>query len=216
MRELIEDAKQHNFYVILSKELSRLARNGKLSYEIKDIADKHNIHIITFDNAINSFEGNIHMFGLLYAWVYEQESQRTSERIKAALNTNAKKGDFQGSNAPYGYKLSDKKLYLADDNTLEIVKSIFELYLSGKGFDSIARSLSKKGYPTPAQVAQKSNVSRYWHCSTIKTILSNPYYTGVLVLGRETTRSVTSQSRHSVPTEKQIVVRNTQPPIISR
>jgi site-specific DNA recombinase len=215
LRQLIEDAKQHKFDVILSKELSRLARNGKLSYEIKDIAEKHNIHIITFDNAINSLEGNIHMFGL-YAWVYEQESQRTSERIKAALNTNAKKGDFHGSNSPYGYRVFDKKLVLADDNTPEVVRSIFELYLSGTGFDSIARSLSKKGYPTPSQVAQRSNAGRFWHGSTIKTILSNPHYTGDLVQGRETTRSVTSQSRHSVPSEKQIVVRNTHQAIISR
>ncbi|MEH7378979.1 recombinase family protein [Bacillus sp. JJ1533] len=215
LRQLIEDAKQHKFDVILSKELSRLARNGKLSYEIKDIAEKHNIHIITFDNAINSLEGNIHMFGL-YAWVYEQESQRTSERIKAALNTNAKRGDFHGSNAPYGYKVVDKKLVLAADNTPEVVKSIFDLYLSGRGFDSIARSLSKKGYPTPSQVARKSNAGRFWHGSTIKKILSNPHYTGDLVQGRETTRSVTSQSRHSIPEENQIVVRNTHPAIISR
>lgn len=214
LKQLIEDSKQHKFDVILSKELSRLARNGKLSYEIKDIAEKHNIHIITFDNAINSLEGNIHMFGL-YAWVYEQESQRTSERIKAALNTNAKRGDFQGSNAPYGYKVLKKKLFLAEDNTPDIVKSIFELYLSGKGFDSIARSLSKKGYPTPSQVAQKCNAERYWHGSTIKTILSNPHYTGDLVQGRETTRSVTSQSRYCLPEEKHIVVRNTHPAIIS-
>ncbi|CAI9393029.1 MULTISPECIES: recombinase family protein [Bacillaceae] len=215
LRQLIEDAKQHKFDVILSKELSRLARNGKLSYEIKDIAEKHNIHIITFDNAINSLKGNIHMFGL-YAWVYEQESQRTSERIKAALNTNAKRGNFHGSNAPYGYKVIDKKLVLAGDYTPEVVKSIFDLYLCGKGFDSIARSLSKKGYPTPSQVAQKSNAGRYWHGSTIKTILTNPHYTGDLVQGRETTRSVTSQSRHSIPEENQIVVKNTHQAIISQ
>jgi site-specific DNA recombinase len=215
LRQLIEDAKQHKFDVILSKELSRLARNGKLSYEIKDIAEKHNIHIITLDNAINSLKGNIHMFGL-YAWVYEQESQRTSERIKAALNTNAKRGNFHGSNAPYGYKVIDKKLVLAGDYTPEVVKSIFDLYLCGKGFDSIARSLSKKGYPTPSQVAQKSNAGRYWHGSTIKTILTNPHYTGDLVQGRETTRSVTSQSRHSIPEENQIVVKNTHQAIISQ
>jgi site-specific DNA recombinase len=97
-----------------------------------------------------------------------------------------------------------------------VVKSIFELYLNGKGFDSIARSLSKKGYPTPSQVAEKSNAGRYWHGSTIKTILSNPHYTGDLVQGRETTRSVTSQSRHNVPIEKQIIVKNTHQAIISR
>jgi len=83
--KLIEDAKAKKFDVILSKELSRLARNGKLSYEIKEIAEKHQIHIITFDNAINSLENNSQMFGL-YAWVYEQESQRTSEPFNCQKN----------------------------------------------------------------------------------------------------------------------------------
>lgn len=214
LKQLIADAKQHKFDVILSKELSRLARNGKLSYEIKDIAEKHNIHIITFDNAINSLEGNIHMFGL-YAWVYEQESQRTSERIKVVLSTNAKKGEFQGSIPPYGYKMNKKKLLLSDDDTPGVIKSIFELYMNGVGFDAIARSLSKRGIPTPSQVAQKKNASCFWHGSSIKLILCNPHYTGDLVQGRETTRSVTSYSRHSIPSEQHIVVKNTHTEIIS-
>lgn len=81
---LIEDAEQRKFDVILAKELSRLARNGGLSYRIRDIAEQNRIHIITSDGAINTLEGNANMFGL-YAWMYEQESQRTSTRIKAAL-----------------------------------------------------------------------------------------------------------------------------------
>lgn len=40
LRQLITDSKLHKFDVILSKELSLLARNGKLSYDIKDIADQ--------------------------------------------------------------------------------------------------------------------------------------------------------------------------------
>ena len=40
LRQLIADSKLHKFDVILSKELSLLARNGKLSYDIKDIADQ--------------------------------------------------------------------------------------------------------------------------------------------------------------------------------
>ncbi|MEL3972044.1 recombinase family protein [Rossellomorea oryzaecorticis] len=215
LRQLIEDAKGRKFDIILSKELSRLARNGKLSYEIKDVAENNHIHIITFDNAINSLEGNSHMFGL-YAWMYEQESQRTSERIKAALSTKAKKGDFNGSNAPYGYKLKDKKLYIAEDGTPDVVRLIFKMYLSGKGVDSIARHLSNKGFPTPAAVAGKKNAGRFWHGSAIKFVLSNPHYVGDLVQGRETTRSVTSTKRDSVPTEKQYIKKNTHLPIISR
>lgn len=55
---MIEDAKAKKFDVILAKELSRLARNGGLSYKIKDIAMQNNIHIIRMDGAINTLEGN--------------------------------------------------------------------------------------------------------------------------------------------------------------
>ncbi|MCL9638305.1 recombinase family protein [Bacillus zanthoxyli] len=215
LRQLIEDAKHKKFDIILSKELSRLARNGKLSYEIKDIAEKNHIHIITFDGAINSLEGNINMFGL-YSWIYEQEAQRTSERIKMALNTKAKKGDFTGSNPPYGYRVVNHKLYYAQDNTPAIVEEIFRLYISGKGFDSIARYLSNQGYPTPAQISKKKNAGKYWHGSTVKLILQNPHYVGDLVQGRETSRSVTVKTRENVPKEKYIVIKNAHEPIISR
>lgn len=212
---MIEDAKHKRFDIILSKELSRLARNGKLSYEIKDIAEKNHIHIITFDGAINSLEGNINMFGL-YSWMYEQEAQRTSERIKTALNTKAKKGDFTGSNPPYGYKVLNHKLYCAQDNTPAIVREIFKLYISGKGFDWIARYLSNQGHPTPAKIAGKKNAGEYWHGSTVKLILRNPHYVGDLVQGRETSRSVTVKTRENVPKEKYIVIKNAHESIVSR
>ncbi|CAH1213198.1 hypothetical protein PAECIP111893_03646 [Paenibacillus plantiphilus] len=77
LQRLIKDAKKRKFDVIAAKELSRLARNGGLSYQIRDIAMENWIHIVTLDNAINTLEGKGEMFGL-YAWMYEQESQRTS------------------------------------------------------------------------------------------------------------------------------------------
>jgi site-specific DNA recombinase len=70
-----------------------------LSYEIRDIAEQHRVHIITLDNAINTLDGNGQMFGI-YAWLYEQESQRTSERVKIALKSRAQKGLFRGSKHP--------------------------------------------------------------------------------------------------------------------
>lgn len=80
LQRLIQDAKARKFDVILAKELSRLARNGGLSYQIRDMATDNGIGIVTLDNAINTIERKNDMFGL-YAWIYEQESQRTSSRI---------------------------------------------------------------------------------------------------------------------------------------
>ena len=103
LNRLIKDAEARKINVLVAKELSRLARNVELSHKIKRIAETNNVHIVTLDGAINTLEGNGNMFGL-YAWIYEQEAQRTSERIKIALRSRAELGLFNGSVAPYGYE----------------------------------------------------------------------------------------------------------------
>ncbi|MBV6715260.1 recombinase family protein [Paenibacillus chitinolyticus] len=215
LQRLIQDAKARKFDVIVAKELSRLARNGALSYQIRDMATDNSVHIVTLDNAINTLERRNEMFGL-YAWIYEQESQRTSTRIKAALSSKAKKGEFKGSVPPYGYRLNSGKLVLAEDDTPNNVRRIFRMYLEGKGFDAIARTLTREGCPTPAQVIGKKNAGLYWHGTSIKKILNNPHYVGDLVQGRQTTVSVTSKVREEVPRDKQIITEDSHHAIISR
>lgn len=215
LQKLIEDAQNKEFDIILAKELSRLARNGELSYKIKNLCENQGIHIITLDNAINTLTGNTHMFGL-YAWMYEQESQNTSNRVKETLKTRAKSGLFKGSNPPYGYEVRDGKLYIRNDETPNIVRRIFKEYLEGNGRQSIARRLYNEGIPTPAQIAGKANAGDKWHDSTIRCILTNPHYVGDLVQGRTTTVSVTSKRRKNVPKEEQFIIKNAHEPIISR
>jgi DNA invertase Pin-like site-specific DNA recombinase/ssDNA-binding Zn-finger/Zn-ribbon topoisomerase 1 len=215
LQKMIEEAQAKKFDIILAKELSRLARNGELSYKIKNLCENQGIHIITLDNAINTLTGNTNMFGL-YAWMYEQESQNTSNRVKETLRTRAKKGLFKGSNPPYGYEVREGTLYVRDDITSSIVKRIFEEYLAGSGRQSIARRLYNEGISTPADLAGKKNAGDKWNDSTIKLILTNPHYVGDLVQNRSTTVSVTSKKRRQVEQENQIIVKDTHEAIIPR
>ncbi|AMA74128.1 recombinase [Aneurinibacillus sp. XH2] len=220
LKRLIADAEERKFDVILAKELSRLARNVGLASKIKEIAAKNRIDIITLDNAINTVNGDQNFFGL-FAWAYELEAQHTSRRVKDTFRTKASQGEFKGSVPPYGYRIvggkgERRRLELAKDDTPNVVKRIFRMYLEGRGFDAIARALTREGYPTPAQVIGKANAGLYWHGSSVKLILSNPHYVGDLVQGRQTTRSVTSKVREEVPKDKQIIVPNVHPAIISR
>lgn len=215
LQRMIEYAQDKKFDIILAKELSRLARNGELSYKIKNLCENQGIHIITLDNAINTLTGNTNMFGL-YAWMYEQESQNTSNRVKETLKTRAKNGLFKGSNPPYGYEVREGKLYIRNDETSEIVRRIFREYLEGSGRESIARRLYNDGIRTPADVAGKINASDKWNDSTIKLILTNPHYVGDLVQGRTTTVSVTNKKRKKQDKEDMYIIENTHEAIISR
>ena len=166
-KQLIEDGKEKKYDVILAKELSRLARNGRLSYELRDICQLHNIHIICLDNSINTIEGNIHNFGL-YAWLYENESNNSSRRNKLARNSMASRGQFIGSNPPYGYERGENgTLIIRGDETPDVVRRIFNDYLAGKGMDTIAQDLYNENIPTPSQVINKKNATNIWHSSTI-------------------------------------------------
>lgn len=215
LKRLIEDAEQRKFDCILAKELSRLARNGELSYKIRRVLEENKIHIITLDGAINTLEGNTDKFGL-YAWLYEEESRRISKRIKTVFRQMAERGEFKGSIPPYGYDVRNKRLVKRQDETVEAVRMIFQLYLQGKGVEAIAKQMDALGFPTPAQVAGKRNAGVFWHGSSIKLILQNPHYVGDLVQGRSHAKSVTNKTRETVPEEDWVVISDAHEPIISR
>lgn len=195
-KELIEDIKAGKIDLLMAKELGRLARNQKVALELKELIESNNIHMITEDGAINTITGDKKMFGL-YAWIYEQEAQSTSRRIKMTLETRAKSGLFNGSNAPYGYYQKKGVLYLRDDGSPDVVRQIYKWYIEGDGFDAIAHKLYAKDIPTPSQLAGKKNQSSIWHGSSIRLILQNPLYIGDMVQGRSKTGSeITDKKRY--------------------
>lgn len=215
LQRLIEDTKTNKFDIIVSKELSRLARNGELSYRLKRIAESNAVDLITLDGAINTIEGSWELFGL-YAWIYEKEAANTSDRLKKALTTRAENGLFTGSIPPYGYYCKKGKFIIRDDNTPNIIRRIFTEYISGKGIDSIARDLFLDKIPTPSQVAKKKNASDIWYGKTIKKILTNQAYIGNMEQKKESTLSVVNKKRVLNDNSKRILIENTHDPIIPK
>ncbi len=212
--EMIADMKRGMFDVIVVKELSRLARNMELASSTMRLASEHDIQIVSIDGRIDTFdEKKNHDYGL-YAWLYQRESQQTSDRIKSVYQAKQKKGQYLGSIPPYGYLVKDKKLFKRNDFTEDVIKEIFRLYLQGWGQEKIARHLDKQGYPTPAQLAEKSNAGRFWLDSSVKKILMNYHYMGHLVQHRETSRDISIVKRRQVPENEMIWVKNTHEAII--
>ena len=204
LKNLIEDGKEKKYDVILAKELSRLARNGGLSYELRNTCQLHNIHIVCLDNSVNTIEDNIQNFGL-FAWLYESESTNNSRRNKQAKRVKAQKGQFIGSTPPYGYDCKEGKLIIRNDETPGVIRRIYSEYLAGKGMDTIAKDLFIDNVQTPSQVANKKNATNVWHSSTVKNILTNRHYCGDMLQLRTETISVTTNKRRTVDEDKHII-----------
>jgi DNA invertase Pin-like site-specific DNA recombinase len=214
LQKLMKDSRQNKFDTILTKSISRFARNTLEGLRIiRDLKAK-DIRFITIEDGFDSAEYDEFMFTLLLS-IAQKESEKMSERIKFGKLCRAKKGYYNGSTPPYGYKKIDHhKIVPAGDDSTDVVKKIFSMYLEGKGLYKIAKELNEKGYPTPSQVAGKSNSSLLWHQSTIQKILANRFYVGDMVQNKTATKDVLTGERKKNPKDQIVCVRNTHEGII--
>ena len=111
------------------------------------------------------------MLSILASYAQE-ESRSASENQKWRVKRNFEQGKPWCS-VMLGYCYCDDK-YIIVPEEAEVVKRIFEYYLSGLGYDGIAKRLNEEGCPTYG--------SNPWYHSTITKILRNYTYTGNLFL----------------------------------
>ncbi len=102
------------------------------------------------DNVDTNIKGNKkarQINGLINEWYLDD----LSDNVKATLSTKRKQGDFVGSFAPYGYLVdpNDKNRLVIDKEAAEVVRRIFEMYISGLGYISVAKQLNNEEIPPP-------------------------------------------------------------------
>lgn len=215
LKKLIEDSKKGEFDILLTKSISRFARNTLEGLKYIREFKKSGVRFITIEDAFDSFEYDEFMFTLLLSMA-QKESEKISERIKFGKKERAKKGFYNGSNPPYGYKKEGKTgLVPAGDVTTEVVRMVFDMYIQGLGLYKIAKFLNEKGYPTPSMAAKKSNSSNLWHQSTIRNILTNEIYIGNLVQNKSKTKDLLNGIREENLNDEYIRVNNTHEAIVN-
>lgn len=191
MKKDIEDRKIN---MILTRDLSRFSRDYiTAGYYLEDYFKVNNVRFVSvLDNVDTENEFNdIIPFKNILNEMYVKDCSR---RIKSALIERMQRGSSIASKPPYGYKFEEKyegnrktiSLISREDETSEIVKEIYFLYLKGWGFGKIANYLNKKGVLPPSIKKINSNEEKFggWTNGTIKSILTNPKYGGYMVQQR--------------------------------
>ena len=124
----------------------------------------------------------------------EQVSIETKLKVEELLDMKAQRGEFIGPRAPFGYQKSSENpgQIIPDSAAAIIVRKIFEMAASGIGVTGIVRYLNERGLPTPIQYARSNGLSGNfdngngnWNSRSVKYILTNRTYTGMLVQGKE-------------------------------
>jgi DNA invertase Pin-like site-specific DNA recombinase len=223
IQKLLDDAKAKKFDVVIAKSVSRLGRNMLQSLQTADELERSRIRLILPEDSYDTETSSTRLMFNLKAVLAEEESAKLSERVKLGLQASAREGKVKCSLAPYGYKINPitKKLEI-DDEYAPIVKNIYDYYLhKGWGMSKIGNHLMRLKIATPRSASGARNAGTRWHQQTIKTILTNPSYTGRLVQHRsETTKYLakteTYKIRRDVDPERQIVIENAHPFLISQ
>ena len=95
------------------------------------------------------------------------EIEIVSERTKFGLTGAIKCGHIPGT-CPIGYKRNETKKVIIDETTKDIIIRIFNLYLQGKSYQTVANILNKEKVLSP----------RKWKDSKIEKIINNRIYVG--------------------------------------
>lgn len=178
--QLLADSRQKEFDMVLVWKTNRISRKV---LDLLNIVDELKNNYIDFRSHTENFETETPAGVMQYqmmAVVAEFERNTISENVKMGMNARAKTGKWNGGRV-LGYDLQDvssqgdKRKHtqlVINDKEAQTVRYIFSLYTSGLGYKAIANKINKEGH--------RSKNGNPFSISTIKIILENPIYVGMI------------------------------------
>jgi len=227
-RQLLEDAENHKFNIILCKTQSRFTRELELVEKyIHGIFPMLGIRFVSIvDNADTANKGNKksrQINGLVNEWYLED----MSENIRSVLTSRRQSGFHIGAFALYGYKKDPEKKghLIIDEEAAKVVHEVFTLFSKGYGKTAIARILNDRGIPNPTEYKRlkglrykqpKLKNSTLWKYFAISNMLVNEIYIGNMVQGKYGSISYKLKKNIPRPKDSWYIVEGTHEPIIER
>lgn len=179
-QKMISDAEEGKFDLIITKEITRFARNTLDSIQFTRRLLSHSVGVFFQNDNINTFEEDSELRLTIMSGIAQDELRKHSSRVKFGHKQAVKKGVVLGCNNLFGYTWADKRLYI-NENEAKIIKELFELYATGEhSTKSIANLFEEKGY--------RSRTGTVIRPQVLAKFLANPRYKGYYVGGK--TKSV--------------------------
>ena len=207
-QRMIACAQNGEIDLILTKEISRFARNTLDSISFTRELKRHGVGVIFMNDNINTLDGDAELRLAIMSSIAQEESRKTSERVKWGQKRRMERGVVFGRSM-LGYDVKDGKMTINKEGA-EVVRLIFHKYVEeGKGTYVICRELLEAGIP-PMHVKKWSN-------TVILRILRNEKYCGDLVQKKTYTPDyLTHDKKYNMGQEEFVIITDHHAPIISR
>jgi len=205
---MVTDAETQKFDLLLTKEISRFARNTLDSIFYTRKLKGLGVEVLFMNDNISTFAPDAELRLTIMSSIAQEESRKISERVKWGHRRQMEKGVVFGRSV-FGYHLKGGKLAINEEEA-KTVRLIFDLYLSGKGALLLCKELENQGIPTPSG-AQR------WTSASIWGILKNEKYIGVLKQKKRITLDYLShKSKPNYGEEAFITIENNHAPIVEK
>ena len=225
---MMQDVRMRKIDCIVVKDLSRFGRNHiETGNYIEKIFPFMGVRFIAVTDHFDSMDmGGQEPLGIsLKNLVNEMYARDIAVKVKSSKRAKWEQGSYTGGIPPYGYRAEwrgDKKCLFVEEATSDIVKKIFDLFLSGRNIKEIVRWLYENRVVKPAVYHKTGQVYsqgkeglEQWCWATVKMILTNPIYTGCLVQGRTCGKDYRMRQKHDIDSGDWAVKEDTHEAIIS-
>ena len=207
--KMIEDARCGKIDLILTKEVSRFARNTVDSIEYTELLLQYGVIVFFISDNINTIYPDSEFRLTLMASMAQDEVRKLSERVKFGIKRSIHDGKLGGGTLT-GYDKKDGKLTI-NEKEAPIVRMLFSLYATGEyGFQKIGEILSEQGYYTKK--------GKRFSDTTLKKMLKNPRYKGYYTANLSTVENYKTHQKKVNPQEEWIIYKDRKgivPAIIS-
>ena len=168
--EMLNDAKYHKFDLIVTREVCRFARNTVDTLVITRQLKEIGIEVYFVEDNIWTMDNDGELRLTIMATLAQEESRKTSERVRAGQKISRDNGVLYGNGNILGYdRLGDT--YVINEDQAETVRIIYDLYLKGNGFNKIVNELVRM------KRKDSSGLVR-WDATKVSRILHNATYKG--------------------------------------
>lgn len=171
--EMISDAKNGMFDLIITKEISRFARNTLDSLQYTRELLTLGVGVYFQNDNINTLDEDAELRLTIMSSIAQDELRKLSSRVKFGHQQAIKSNVVLGNSRIFGYKKEDKRLVI-DESQAPMVRDLFRLYATGEySMKQLETLFYEQGY-------RNYNGNKIAH-STLSGIISNPKYKGYYV-----------------------------------
>jgi len=207
--QMIKDALDGKFSLIITKSISRFARNTVTTLTTVRELKAHGVEVWFQKENIQTFDSKGELMITIMSSLAQEESRSISENVAWGIRKSFADGKVSFKYKHFlGYRKGANGQPEIDPEQAEVVRTIYRRYLEGDTPITIARRLTAAGIQTPAG-------KKTWSSTTVQNILANERYKGMAILQKRfTTDYLTKKRKKNEGELPQYKVEGSHPAII--